>query len=196
MNKIALRRHYAEVRSHISSAYRNEAAHAAALLLQKMAVFLKSSHIACYLPVRGEFDANPIIEAIWAAKKTCYLPILSKEEEKFLTFAEYHDGDPLHFNRYQILEPAQTQKDVSPKALDLVITPLIAFDRGGGRLGSGGGYYDRTFAFLHHLVNHNPLLMGLGFALQEAQQLPTTDLDVCLSYVLTEKEVIVCKKNS
>lgn len=189
---MALRKHFLEVRAQIASTHRREAALAAAKLLAHASVFLESTRIACYLPVRSEFDTNPLIEAIWAAKKNCFLPILAEKEERFLDFAAYHYGDPLHFNRYNILEPAKSVADISPRELDLVITPLIAFDLKGHRLGTGGGYYDKTFAFLQDGSIKKPIMMGVGFALQEAKNLPSTSLDVGLRYVLTEQKLMTC----
>jgi len=138
-----------------------------------------------------EFDASPIIETIWQAKKHCYLPILSENDKNPLIFSRYNSGDRLHANRYSILEPVNIScNNILPENLDIVITPLVAFDLHGHRLGAGGGYYDRTFAFLQAHPRERPCMIGLAYASQQADSLPTDPWDIPLHFVLTEKEFI------
>ena len=83
---------------------------------------------------------------------------------------------------------------LAPHALDIVLVPLLAFDRRGTRLGSGGGYYDRSFAFLHGQARpHRPLLVGVGYAFQEVESLPAAAWDVALDYIATDAELIDCR---
>lgn len=153
----------------------------------------KSQHIACYLPYKDEFDSLPLIEAIWQAKKQCYLPVLTQNDGiNSLIFVRYVYGDALRMNAYSILEPVNVTRQIRPEELNLVITPLIAFDRHGHRLGTGGGYYDRTFAFMHEPVANKPKMIGLGYAAQEAELLLSDPWDIALSGVVTEKEFISC----
>jgi 5-formyltetrahydrofolate cyclo-ligase len=183
-----LRRHFLAKTSAITPLYRHQAGQAAALLLTQHPCFQQSQHIACYLSMQHEFDSSPVIEAIWKAKKNCYVPMIAPE--KTLVFSHYRYGDPLHPNPYSILEPITVNQPLAPQDLDLVITPLIAFDRQGRRLGTGGGYYDKTFAFLS---NHpdKPLMLGLGYAVQEASALPLDSWDILLKMVVTEKECLL-----
>jgi 5-formyltetrahydrofolate cyclo-ligase len=106
----------------------------------------------------------------------------------FLDFASYQRDDPLHLNRYNILEP-ENKNILSPENLDLVIVPLLGFDLQGHRLGMGGGYYDRTFAFLSGKQPTKPILIGLGFADQQINSLPSDSWDVPLAGVLTEEKL-------
>lgn len=157
-------------------------------------VFKASQCIACYLPIADEFDTTAIIEAIWQAKKNCYLPVLCDEKYNYLQFVKYDNGNALRRNKYKILEPFDTSKKIPAQELDLVITPLLAFDLHGDRLGAGGGYYDRTFAFLHDedLKNKKtPFMLGLGFATQQSESLPKEEWDVKLNGVLTEKNGVI-----
>jgi 5-formyltetrahydrofolate cyclo-ligase len=184
--KLQLRRYFREVRCQIPLAHRQAAAQAAAGFLANQAVFRASMHIACYLHVKDEFDSTPVIETIWSANKYCYLPVLTGENENSLTFVRYNSGDPLHMNRYQIPEPANITNTISPFDLDIVLTPLVAFDLRGCRLGTGGGYYDRTFSFLHGGVSRKPLIIGLAYALQQADSIPDDPWDISLDGVVTE----------
>jgi 5-formyltetrahydrofolate cyclo-ligase len=180
--------HFREIRREIPMAYRKNAAHDAATLFIQQEIFRRSEHIASYCFFRDEFDAEPLMEAIWQAKKQCYLPVLT--EENTLRFIRYDKGDVLHPNRYSILEPVNMTHELSAEQLDIVITPLIAFDNEGHRLGTGGGYYDKTFTFLQKKTITAPSMIGLAYAAQRAENLPWDRWDVSLSGVLTEKEFI------
>lgn len=192
MDKTQLRKHFRELCCHVTPAYRENAGQLAAKILSAHALFKESQHIACYLSYKTEFDSSPIIEAIWQAKKKCYVPVVSSDESHLLNFVHYQYGDPLHTNRYSILEPIHIVDRINPENLDLVIMPVVAFDREGHRLGFGGGYYDRTFAFM---INGNikPILIGLGYASQETKELPSDEWDVKLSQILTEQTLIVVR---
>lgn len=168
--------------------YRRQAARDAAALFIQQDIFKRSEHIACYFCFGDEFDAMPIMEAVWQAKKHCYLPVLTDEKE--LYFVEYMKGDALLPNRYSIQEPVNQACEFPAENLDIVIVPLLAFDRDGQRLGTGGGYYDRTFHFLQDEPLHRPMMVGLGYEAQQEESLPREKWDVRLDAVLTEKKCL------
>jgi len=180
-----LRKKFREIRREIPLDYRKSAEETAANILLQEEIFLRSKNIACYFSFADEFDAMPIMEMIWQAKKNCYLPVLTPE--KTLKFFSYKKDDALQKNRYSIMEPVNT-KEIQVEELDIVIVPLIAFDLAGNRLGTGGGYYDKTFSFLQNNPGTKPLLIGLGFAAQQAESLLREDWDINLDAVLTEKK--------
>lgn len=134
-----------------------------------------------------------MIETIWKAKKSCYIPVLNEEENK-LYFVRYVYGDALRLNRFSILEPVNASRKIAPENLDIVITPLIAFDLQGHRLGTGGGYYDRTFAYMQEESIRNQFVVGLGYAAQQAESIPSDPWDILLNSVVTEKGVINFRK--
>lgn len=150
------------------------------------AFFKTAKHIACYLPFREEIDTIPLIQKIVEANKKCYLPLLDHANKKLL-FAEYKPGDALITNNYGILEPLHTAKKIIPEALDVVLMPLLAVDRKGHRLGSGGGFYDRTFSFLAQQLSKKPLLIGYAYAIQLTDELPSEPWDIALDGVVTEE---------
>lgn len=188
MTKPNIRKQYYNLRNNIHADLRKDAELTIVSHLTAHAIFKNSQHIACYLGFRNELSAEHIIQAIWQAKKHCYLPILS--EEKILHFARYEKDDALTPNRFSILEPVNTARRISPNLLELVILPLVAFDKKGHRVGTGGGYYDRTFAFLHQKPAKKPILVGLAYSIQEAEKLPADPWDIQLDYVLTEKGIV------
>lgn len=188
-SKIKLRQKFTTIRSQIKTAYRQQAALKAAQIFAQQSIFKQSESIACYLAYKDEFDAAALIETVWHAKKHCYLPVLGDKDEKLLTFVRYEYGDALQLNRFSILEPIHRKRTIPAKDLDCVITPLVAFDPQGHRLGTGGGYYDHTFAFLQGGIR-KPRLIGLGYAEQQADELPSDSWDINLDAVVTEKSFI------
>ncbi len=111
-------------------------------------------------------------------------------DDNLLHFVAYQENDALRANRFGISEPAERRRLFQAENLDLVLMPMSGFDRLGNRLGSGGGYYDRTFSF----VKKNPgipLLIGVGFVLQEVDSVPHDAWDIMLDGVLTEKELLL-----
>lgn len=160
---------------------------AAANLLRGHLLFQESRHIACYYAYGNEFATIPMIEAIWAADKICYLPVLA--ESKTLHFMQYNQHDELQPNQHLIQEPVSNQHVIHPEKLDLVIVPLLAFDDHGNRVGTGGGYYDRTFAFMYTHPAKAPFLLGLGYSFQESTEIQAEPWDIKLNGVLTEKNL-------
>lgn len=173
----------------MSAEQRLDAAVAAAKHLSMHPIFKRATHIACYYAFQSELDTQPLIEAIWRANKICYLPVLL--EERTLGFARYDEGDVLEANSLSILEPSDNTRRIALELLELIIPPLVAFDAEGHRLGTGGGYYDRTFAYLFDRKTAQPSIIGYGFALQQAPTLPADVWDIRLSGFATEQGVTI-----
>jgi 5-formyltetrahydrofolate cyclo-ligase len=153
--------------------------------------FRHSRRIAFYIAVRGEIDPAPLLKLALDTGKSVYLPILRKRPSHGLWFGPYTSDCASSNNRFGIPEPDFShRKLVMPWALDLVFVPLIAFDRKGNRMGMGGGFYDRTFAFRakrRHLTG--PTLVGLAHEFQMQPQLPVMPWDVALDAVITESAI-------
>jgi len=163
-------------------------------LLAGLNAFRNAKRIAVYLPADGELDTTPIVARARAMGKTLYLPVLLPHGDSRLWFARYDAGEPLVDNRFGIPEPARAARTrVSPLALDLVLAPLVAFDPQGHRLGMGGGFYDRSFAYLlRHTRWLRPRLIGLAHDFQYRPHLPHQPWDVPLHAVVTEQAVYAC----
>ncbi len=151
-------------------------------------VFRRSRRIACYLPNDGEIDLTPLIHRIWSLHKRCYLPVLDTLSSNRLWFTPYRPGERLVYNRYGIPEPgAPARTRAAPWSLDLVLAPLVAFDPRGNRLGMGGGYYDRTLAFLRRRNRwHKPIVLGVAYEFQRVASLPPRAWDVPMHGIVTE----------
>ena len=155
----------------------------------KHPLVLHSHRIAAYLAADGEIDPAPLLQALWAANKKIYLPVLAPFSPKKLWFARFNPDDILAFNRFGIPEPVRRQL-IKPSALDLVLTPLVAFDTAGHRIGMGGGFYDRTFAFLQRRHYwHKPNLLGLAYEFQKQTAIKPNDWDVPLNAIATETRI-------
>jgi 5-formyltetrahydrofolate cyclo-ligase len=187
-DKENLRQHYRAIRGSISKDQRHAAAEQAVNIFAALPDINKIQKIACYLSHRNEFATSPIIEFIWQNQKECYLPVL---HGSLLNFQSYTANNQLKENKYGIKEPLDTQI-IATELLDLVFVPLIAFDTQGHRLGAGGGFYDKSFAFIKDKSERRPLLVGLGFSDQQAENLPVDSWDVHLDAVLTEKGWLNC----
>ncbi|QKT03127.1 5-formyltetrahydrofolate cyclo-ligase [Ectothiorhodospiraceae bacterium 2226] len=184
-----LRRALRARRRALSARERRLAGEAAARRFAQHSLFLRSRRIAFYLAHEGEMDPAPLMARAWAMGKRVYLPVLRPLGANRLWFTPYRPGDRLVANRFGIEEPpARLASAVPPWGLDLVLAPLVGFDRQGGRLGMGGGFYDRTLAYLlqrHHW--RRPLLAGLAYEFQEVPALPRQPWDVPLAAVVTEQ---------
>lgn len=151
-------------------------------------IYINARSIASYYPKDFEFNTLPIINKILQDKKLCLLPVTHGE---LLHFAEYNQGQELKSNRFSIQEP--TNANYYPILdIDVVLVPLLACDRRGYRVGTGGGYYDKTFAFIRENNVRQPLLVGIGYQLQLVDEIPSNDRDVRLHAILTEKEFRWC----
>lgn len=142
----------------------------------------QSDHIAIYLSVDGELSTQPIIEQCWKQGKSVYLPVLHPFCRGHLLFQKYDPNTPMITNRLKIKEPRLNCQQIKPvNQLDMILTPLVAFDPQGNRLGMGGGFYDRTMANL----NGSTLRVGIAHDLQCYPELPVADWDQPLHQIVT-----------
>lgn len=171
------------------------AADAVARQLRELDAMRTAAHVAGYWAVRGELPLHALL-APRPAFSYC-LPCLVPGRR--LAFARWRAGEALVANRFGIPEPDVPPADYLPPAsMDVVLVPLLAFDRAGNRLGSGAGYYDRSFAFLLDPLDParapRPLLVGVAYAFQQVAALSAESWDVPLDLVVTESEVIDCRR--
>jgi len=195
-NRSALRQQLRQRRRQLSKPQQRRASELLCKRLKSQPLFIRSRHIALYLPNDGEIDPTPLIRAAWKLGKRCYLPVLQPGQENRLWFIRYDATTPLIKNRYGIDQPrAHYRQSFPAKRLDLVLMPLVGFDSNGGRLGMGGGFYDRTFAFKKLITAQNsscaPYLLGLAHECQQAEQLTLANWDIPLSAIATDKRLIV-----
>ena len=169
-------------------------AHLAELIARNVdrAIPLRSGwRIAAYAALPWELDAAPLIRL--AADRGCriFLPRIDRRRASGAMRFVPMQG-PLRHNRLGIAEP-QGSRALGARWLDVVFVPLVGFDRRGVRLGAGGGFYDRAFAFRHlRRAWHAPRLVGLAYAFQELASIGAAAHDVRMDAVVTEEGVVRC----
>jgi 5-formyltetrahydrofolate cyclo-ligase len=155
--------------------------------LTQSSIFFASHSIGCYLPAYDEVDTLPVVERAWSANKRIFVPVLRKHHK--MLFREMLPGTTLEKNGYGIWEPI-SGAFVSPRNLDVVIAPTVAFDDFGNRIGMGGGYFDRCFAYLlHRKLWLRPKLIGVAFSCQKVEKIPANPWDIPLYKVFTDDRV-------
>jgi len=146
--------------------------------------FQRSKTIACYLPAPGEVDTRRIIARAWRMKKRIFAPVVEKNGH--LSFRAMNAETALYKNDFGLYEPGD-EEIIRPRDLDIVITPLVAFDSKKQRIGMGGGYFDRTFSFLANRNTYlRPKLIGVAFSCQKVDEIPANPWDIPLFAVVTE----------
>ena len=147
-----------------------------------------SSVVAGYLPIGDEIDTRPLLQRLRASGHAIALPRVVRSNAS-LAFAVWDERDGLEDGPFGTLQPRENAPDLIP---EVVILPLLAFDRRGYRLGYGGGYYDRTLAVLRG--RRAVTAIGVAYAAQEVPTVPHDRHDQALDWVVTDREAIKMEK--
>ena len=151
-------------------------------LLRVLPSYRAARRIGTFLAFEGEPDLGSLITRDLA--KEFFVPLIRGNE---MVFARMTPTTPCAANSFGILEPLEPVL-IDPRSLDVVLTPLVAFDERGVRIGVGRGYYDRCFAFLRGRdVWHRPKLVGVAYSFQRVAEIEARDWDVPLWAAVTEK---------
>lgn len=181
IDKQALRQALKQQRRALSAPDIAKASQRACELLRTDARFQAAKSIAIYSPFAGEIDPSGLI----SGQQTFYLPVV--DSGTGMRFVEAHGAEAMQPNRFGIFEP-QGKESLPIAALDMVVLPLVAFNRRGDRLGMGAGFYDRALAD----VDSTPYRVGFAYDWQEVDELTSNAWDVPLHVVVTDKEIIHC----
>ena len=138
----------------------------------------KNKKIGAYYPIKSEIDCFEILKKLEKLKHQISLPVIRKNNK--MDFFQWSFNEPLRVGKMGVPEPFQNKK-INP---DVLLVPLIAFDKYNYRLGYGGGYYDRYIEKLSNLKN--VLTVGIAFSFQKVNKLPTNNHDKKLDLILTE----------
>ncbi len=150
----------------------------------------RARHLAVYLPNDGEIDPYTFVRFGQRRGMMFYLPVLHPIYPGRLVFASFDDSTPLIKNRFGIPEPEFGRCKTRPAwAMDAVLFPLVGFDEQGGRLGMGGGFYDRTFEFTRHRPRPAPKMIGLAHECQKSDAIPMQSWDIPLHSVVTDQRI-------
>tara|TARA_B100000242_G_scaffold54553_1_gene32722 strand:+ start:929 stop:1477 length:549 start_codon:yes stop_codon:yes gene_type:complete len=138
--------------------------------------------IGIYYPTYFELNLLKIFEVKFFRKFDFFLPIV--EDKKSMNFYKWSKNKILFLNKFGILEPEKTKKEVP----NIILVPLLAFDKKNNRLGYGKGFYDKYFK--RYNKSKKILKIGIAFSFQRHHNLPVNKNDIKLDYILTEKGII------
>ncbi len=157
--------------------------------------YQQAKNVACFLSFDGEISTQPLVEQILIDKKCCYLPKIKPLKPNRLWFMPYRAKQVLVKNKLGIDEvDLNVNHAVRISQLDIIFSPLVAFDISGNRLGMGGGYYDATLAYLRNQPV-KPLFYGLAYAQQQVEHVPAQPWDYPLDGIFTQKQFISFNKS-
>lgn len=183
--KTEVRKRALAARRAVGEEQRAHYSHEIACRLFETEIYRASEHIMCYADYNCEVQTHEICERILADKKTLYLPRCGVSERRLTPCAVSSLGS-LKPGAYGIPEPEGAGAE--PEILQLVIVPMTAFDRSMGRMGYGGGYYDRFLAETH------AVRCGIAFAAQEVSRAAFEKTDLRMDIIITERELIGSKE--
>lgn len=196
-DRALIRQHLNLKRKALTTTFQNKAAEALAHRLKNDIAVKEAKHIALYLANNGELDLKPFIHWCWQQQKSIYLPIVHPFSKGNLLFLHYDNNSTMVVNQYKIKEPKLDVRDIKPiQQLDMILTPLVAFDSKGARVGMGGGYYDRTLAnwYKQYSQNKTNILSVIGVAhdCQQIAKVPSETWDIPLPKIVTPSRTIKC----
>lgn len=180
--KPSLRRTLRQNRRSLTRAQQQQAANRLCHRILRSHWFRRSHSIALYWPTDGEISPLRLLRPALRLGKNIYLPVI---RDRGLLFRHYKPGDRLQNNRYDIPEPLPRQPALTADKLDLILVPLVAFDRHCNRLGMGAGFYDRCFA----LTGNRPWRVGVAHELQKVAQVPTDAWDKPMHAIITDQVI-------
>jgi 5-formyltetrahydrofolate cyclo-ligase len=154
--------------------------------IRRLGAYRTARRIAVFLAFDGEPSLAALMESAARSGKRLYAPVITRSR---MRFAELELGGQFGTNFFGIQEP-HLGAPIDPRRLDLVLTPLVAFDDWGVRIGVGRGYYDRCFRFLRgHSAWKRPKLLAVAYELQHVPAIEENDWDVPLWGAVTEARV-------
>lgn len=185
-----LRGFYRARRNALDPKFQSQSAIRLAYQFRQQSGFHCAQNIALYLANDGEISARPLIEMCWEQGKSVYLPVLHPFCKGYLLFVHYDDSTQMTQNRFGIPEPVSACHNVMPvNQLDMIVTPLVAFDSALNRLGMGGGFYDRSLAPVRRQES-GVKVIGVAHDVQEAESLPFAPWDIPMDKIITPTQVI------
>jgi len=189
----AARRRLRALRLGIEPRQRTAAEAAIRATLDRLRIFRRGGRVALYLPLPGEVDLRSCLPDAWRRGVETYVPRIVSRRRRLMTFVALAPGSTARLNSYGIEEPAAAARCIAPVGLDVVLLPVVGYDRRGNRLGMGAGFYDRA---LRRRLDagrpwRRPRLVGVAFACQELPGIAASPWDVPLDLIVTEQGLVV-----
>ena len=140
--------------------------------------------VAGYYPSNYEVNILNFLELASKKKFKITLPVIVSSKK--MSFKPWIFKDPLYVNKFGILEPKNSKKEIIP---DLIMVPLVAFDNSLNRIGYGKGYYDRSLEKINK-IKKNTISLGVAYSFQKCNSIPINKHDFKLDYIFTERGII------
>ncbi len=191
LKQTEIRKQIRAQRRSLTTQQQRQAANNLARSLSRHPLFLKSNRIAFYWPNDGEIDPTDALAMAMALKKTCYLPVLYRGGVNRLLFGRVTQHTRFLPNRFGIPEPnIAAQEWLHAQSLDLLLAPLVAFDKTGNRIGMGGGFYDNSLKQLKHSRRwKRPSILGLAHEFQCVESITSNAWDIPLHGAVTNQQI-------
>ena len=189
----AARRRLRRLRLELDADERAAAQQAILHSLERLRLFRRGARVALYLPMAGEVDVRPCLERALRRGATVFVPRIASRRRGRMSFVRWTPDIAQRRNRFGILEPEGTIRPTPARQLDVVVVPVVGFDRHGNRLGMGAGYYDRALRRRLDPARRwrRPRLIGVAFACQELAAIPASPWDVPLDLIVTERGLVI-----
>jgi 5-formyltetrahydrofolate cyclo-ligase len=184
--KQAARKHASKIRNELHKEFEASAPFQLTRFAFPIAASAGLSSVSGFFPYKSEIDTRPLLGQLAGEGWTTALPIVIANGEP-LIFRRWYPGQPTTPGMWDIPQPTEDSPLIEP---DVLLVPMLAFDRKGYRLGYGGGFYDRTLALLRS--KKSVAAIGVAYAGQEVDSVPRDAHDQPLDFIMTEKEVITC----
>jgi len=183
-SKEILRKKFLNLRNELTTSKRNVAEENAEKIFLESFPQSCNKIISAYYPANNELSTLSLLKKLSTQGATTALPVI-KAKDSPLDFQKWQHGEKLHRSKFfNIQEP--DNKSVIP---DIIILPLLAFDRNMNRLGYGGGFYDRTLKHLEER-KYDFISIGYAYSFQESDEIPTNEQDMPVDYIITDKEIL------
>ena len=167
--------------------FNNKPSHFALSLFNKLFEkinFQEINIVSSFISIKSEINTKELNNLIFIKNKILCLPVIEKKNSH-LIFKQFKSEENFVKGHMNISEPQNKNKILNP---ELIFVPCLAFDYKGNRLGYGGGYYDRTFAYLNK-INHTFISVAYAYQEQKLEYIPTDKFDFKVDYVITEKNL-------
>jgi len=151
--------------------------------------YREAKNIFIYISYDSEINTKGIINEALKDNKKIYVP-RTEFKSRFMDAVEITSLDNLIESEYGILEPSIEEPHIEPNELDLIVVPGVAFDRNGGRMGYGAGFYDRYFKRISKDRIKKIAKLALAYDFQILEKVPMNEQDVPVNYIITEREFI------
>ena len=184
----AIRENKRKLRRDLSSRIQEKNSKKISIQISKLQYFLNANNIASYIESDGEISTSHLHKLAWKKNKKVFLPHI--EEESKMSFFYFQKGKALKNGPWGTFEIESPKIEKKISEMDLIIVPMVAFDKNGNRLGRGGGFYDRVLSESN--ITSKNKIYGLAHDIQEVERIPIKENDIPMNGIIIPNQIIDC----